>query len=149
WRHVRRETKKEFWKRVEREGRKVDAERALAKMLASHMSQREAQEKLVERFQPLDGSQTRGWGKPNPWICGRLVQSKEDQDEALVLAEDEEYASDQDIAQDRLKWARLRRDEAQALAAWRDHARKLKADARRRRRSRKATSEQATSGSHN
>jgi hypothetical protein len=142
-RQVRREPKQQFWQRIDREGRREEAERVLNKMLASHMSQREAQEKLVERFQPLDGSRTRVWETPDPWEHGRLFQSKEVQDETLALAEDDESQSEKDIAQNRIWWARVRREEAEALAAWRRWGQKLKADARRCRRQAKATGQEA------
>src|SRR5215470_12645929 len=41
---VPRETKAQFLARVEREGRRAEAERVLAELLASRMSRREAQE---------------------------------------------------------------------------------------------------------
>jgi hypothetical protein len=142
WSHVRRETKEQFWQRVEREGRRAEAERALSKLLESHLSQRDAQEKLVECFQPLNGGQTRVWQTPDPWAHGRLFQSKQDQDAMLALAEDNEYASEQDIAQDRIKWARTRREEASALAYYRAQVPERKAAARRRRRQARVAAKQ-------
>src|SRR5687768_10950792 len=62
---VPRETKAQFWQRVEREGRRAEAERGRAELLASGLTRREAQEELVERFQPLDGSRTRAWPTPD------------------------------------------------------------------------------------
>jgi hypothetical protein len=47
---VRRETKRAFMERVEREGRRAEAERLRAELLASGLSQREAQEELVARL---------------------------------------------------------------------------------------------------
>jgi hypothetical protein len=143
WSHVSRETKEQFWQRVEQEGRRAEAERALSKLLASHMSQREAQKKLVECFQPMDGSPARFWPTPDPWEHGRLLRSKEDQDATLALAEDKDFASEQDIARNRLSWARLRREEAQALAVYREAVPEQKAAARRRRRQARAAAMRA------
>ena len=53
---VRRETKKEFEQRVEREGRQAEAEHLRAELLASGLSQRQVQQELVKRLQPLEGS---------------------------------------------------------------------------------------------
>src|SRR5262245_29229013 len=72
WEHTRRETKKEFVERIEREGRREEVDRLRAKLLASGLTEREMQKELVERFQPLDGSETRVWPTPDPWANGRL-----------------------------------------------------------------------------
>ena len=66
----RRERKQEFWARVEQEGRREQAEAAWKALLASGLPSRQAQEELVARFQPLDGSRTRAWPTPRP---GRQV----------------------------------------------------------------------------
>src|SRR6266702_2713099 len=71
WRHTRRETKKAFAERIEREGRQAKVERARKKLLASGLPEREVQAALVTRFQPLDGSETRVWPTPDPWKEGR------------------------------------------------------------------------------
>src|SRR6516165_3257493 len=47
WRHTWRETKKQFDQRMESEGRQAEAERVRAKLLASGLTRREAQVKLV------------------------------------------------------------------------------------------------------
>jgi hypothetical protein len=64
WVHTPCETKKAFAARVEREGRAAEAERVRAELLGSGLSQRAAQQELVARFQPLDGSKTPVCGTP-------------------------------------------------------------------------------------
>jgi hypothetical protein len=148
WRHTRRETKKQFDQRMEREGRQTDAERVRTKLLASGMSRREAQVKLVERFQPLDGSTTRAWETPDPWESGRLFRNKADQDERLRIvkrAEDEDYDEEFDEAKNRIFWAELRREERQALADARRRAQALKMDQMKRSRSRKQAAKSKSS----
>jgi len=140
WRHTKRETKKQFDQRIEREGRQVEAERVRSKLLASGLTRRVAQVKLVERFQPLDGSMTRAWQTPDPWQSGRLFRNKADQDESLNIvkrAEDEDYDEKLDEVKNRIFWAELRRDERQALAAARRRAHALKMEKKKRPRSRK------------
>jgi hypothetical protein len=124
---VRRETKQEFMLRVEREGRAEEAERIRAELLASGLSNREAQVKLVKRLQPLDGSKTRAWETPDPWNGGRLFLRKADQERVLSLTsgEDEEDREATD-AQERLNWAITRQQERQALARARQRAQALK-----------------------
>jgi hypothetical protein len=137
WRHTRRETTKQFDQRMEREGRQAEAERLRAKLLASGLTQREAQIKLVERLQPLDGSKTRAWETPDPWESGRLFRKKADQDERLRIVkrvEDEDYDEEFDEAKNRIFWAELRRDERQALAEGRRRARDIKQEQERRQR---------------
>jgi hypothetical protein len=68
---IQRERKKDFWSRIGREGRNEKVEKLHAELLASGMTQREAQAELVERFQSLDGSRTRAWDTPDSWECGR------------------------------------------------------------------------------
>lgn len=68
---VNRETKQVFWDRMDREGRRAEAEKAAAKLSATGLSKREVQEKVVGEFQPLDGTETRAWPTPNAWKCGR------------------------------------------------------------------------------
>ena len=128
WAHVRRETKREFADRIEREGRKAEAERVLAELLASGLSPREAQEELVQRLQPLDGSQTRAWPTPDPWVAGRLFRSKADYKRWLAQANPEDDL-DRDEANDRVNYARHRWQERLALATARRRARALKASA--------------------
>jgi hypothetical protein len=134
---VPRETKEQFAQRVEREGRRDEAERLRAELLESGLSQRAAQEELIRRLQPLDGGQTRAWETPDPWLAGRLFRRKDDQRRFLNLAkEKDEYFRVQDDEDDRddegaaairrIKWARERREERQALAAARRRAHALK-----------------------
>jgi hypothetical protein len=127
--HLRRETKKAFEQRMQREGRQVEAERFRAELLATGLSQRQTQVALVERLQPLDGTRTRAWETPDPWQAGRLFKSKADQDRVLELTQDEEN-DDEDgsrsDAENRLNWAQRRRDERQALADARRRAWSLK-----------------------
>jgi hypothetical protein len=140
WAAARRETKRQFEERVEREGRTAEAERLRAELLASGLSQRETQEALVERLQPLDGGKARAWRTPDPWQAGRLFRKHGDQVALLARAssyeddeddgDDDEY--DKEQAEDYKAWwrvecARRRRDERVALAAARRRAEKLKA----------------------
>jgi hypothetical protein len=128
WSRVPRETKSQFLERVEREGRRVEAERVLAELLTSGLSQREAQEQLVERFQPLDGTQARAWQTPDPWEGGRLFRRKADQDKLVAQADGEDADEvEQNEVENRVWWARLRQEERQALAEARRRARDLKA----------------------
>jgi hypothetical protein len=83
---VRQETKKQFAERVEREGRQAEAEALRAKLLSCGMSQRQVQEALVQRMQPLDGTKTRAWATPDPWNAGRLFCRKAEQQRLLKLA---------------------------------------------------------------
>jgi hypothetical protein len=139
-RRVRRETRPEFERRVEREGRSAEAARVREELLASGLSQREAQEELVRRLQPLDGGRTKAWETPDPWLAGRLFRSKADQRRLLNLAigaeqylhvgEDLGDADDEGaVAADRLQRARQRREERRALAAARRRAQALAAQA--------------------
>src|SRR5262249_34537254 len=134
WRHTRRETKKQFDQRIEREGRQAEAERVRAKLLASGLTRREAQAELVERLQPQDGTNTRAWETPDPWEEGRLFKEETDQQQVLELATREE-GEDEDKeaakAKNRLFWAELRRDERQALADARRRARAMKQEQER------------------
>jgi hypothetical protein len=129
WKHTRREKKKEFDQRMRREGRQAEAKRLRAELLASGMTKRQAQVKLVERLQPLDGSKTRAWETPDPWQHGRLFKKKADQQEVLKLTrseEDEDGNEEVTEAEQRLLWAELRRDERQALLYARQRARAMK-----------------------
>jgi hypothetical protein len=129
WRHVRRETKKEFDRRTKREGRQAEVERARAQLLASGLTQRETQVKIVNRFQPRDGTKTRAWETPDPWRRGRLFKKKADQQQVLELIERDEDEDEDDgmtEAENRLHWAKRRRDERQALADARRRAWALK-----------------------
>src|SRR5262249_12825944 len=89
WVHAPRETKKMFAERIVREGREVEVEAARNQLLEGGYSLREVHEKLVNTFQPLDGSQTRPWETPDPWEAGRLFRKKEDQNR--LAAEIEGY----------------------------------------------------------
>jgi hypothetical protein len=88
----RRERKQEFWARVEQEGRREQAQAAWKALLASGLDSRQAQEELVVRFQPLDGSRTRAWPTPNSWQKGRQQWRKapatgnEERDRAVIWA---------------------------------------------------------------
>jgi hypothetical protein len=125
WARITRETTVQFLQRVEREGRRAEAERALAELLASGRTRREAQEELVDRLQPLDGRQTQAWPTPDPWEAGRLFHRKADQDELLAAVSDEDNAEGSE-AQNRVDWARFRQRERLALADARRRARELK-----------------------
>src|SRR6266478_4831055 len=129
WVHTRRETKKAFAERIEREGRQTKVERARNELLASRLSQRKIQEQLVDRFQPLDGSHTRPWKTPDPWEAGRLFRKKADQVELLELADPEEDEDDKEVAEAewRVECAKWRREERVALANARRRARELEA----------------------
>jgi hypothetical protein len=132
--HTRQETKAEFLERVEREGRREEVEQARAELVASGMTQREAQAALVERFQPLDGSMTRAWATPDPWVAGRLFRRKADQDSFLRWEDQEkdEYSGlfpEVAAAKRRVKWAKHRQEERRGLATARLRARALKAAA--------------------
>jgi hypothetical protein len=130
WDSMRRETKKEFAERIEREGRREEVDQLRAKLLPSGLSQREAQEELVAQFQPLDGTATRYWPTPDPWQAGRLFRKKEDQArliaEANPMDEEEEERKEMEDAERRLDCAKWRRDERNALAAAHRRARELK-----------------------
>jgi hypothetical protein len=133
-RHTRRETKKEFDRRTKREGRQGEAKRMRAKLLASGLTEREAQVKLVERMQPLDGTKTRAWETPDPWEAGRLFKKKADQQAALKLTKCEKDEDDNEGLNEtlnRLYWAERRREERQALADARRRARGLKLEQER------------------
>jgi hypothetical protein len=130
-RRIRQETKREFLERVEREGRQAEADRLRAELLASGLSQREAQAQLVRRMQPLDGSQTRAWETPDPWDNGRLFLRKADQQHLLDLVEEDDDCLDdqeqvREQARNRVEWAQRRQDERQALAAARRRLEALK-----------------------
>jgi hypothetical protein len=73
---VRREPAREFWDRVEREGRRERAEAQRDRLLEKGYSKRDAQSCLVQDFQPLDGSNTRAWRTPDSWKCGRRDAKK-------------------------------------------------------------------------
>jgi hypothetical protein len=73
---VRRESAKQFWARVEREGRLGEAEAMLDTLLDGGCSKRAAQALLVEEFQPPEGSRVRAWPTPDSWACGRVGGKK-------------------------------------------------------------------------
>jgi hypothetical protein len=125
---VRRETKKEFAERIEREGRREEVERVLGELLAGGLGERVAQERLVARFQPLDGSHTRPWVTPNPWETGRLFLHKEEEKKLLALVrDDKDMDPEVKRAKERVEAARDRRAERVALATARHRAQELKA----------------------
>lgn len=135
--HMRRETKKQFAERIEREGRQAEAECVRAELRASGMSEREIQVDLVTRLQPLDGTDTRAWETPDPWQAGRLFRRKVDQDRLLELAnpdgtdDDAGYQGKQaQEARWRVECAKRRQEERRALAAARKRALVLKAGAK-------------------
>jgi hypothetical protein len=134
-RQTRRETKKQFDQRMERERRHAEVERVRAELLASGLTNRETQAELVNRFQPGDGTKTRAWETPDPWRQGRLFKKKKDQQWVLKQIEcDEDEEEDDGVteAENRLHWAECRRDERQALADARRRAWALKMEAKRR-----------------
>jgi hypothetical protein len=141
---IPRETRTQFLDRVEREGRRDQAERALARLLASGLSAREAQEKLVERFQPLDGSQTRAWATPDPWANGRLFRRKKVQEELLAAASPEgKKEAARRAAADLVERARHRQEERVTLADARQFARSMAPLERRQARSERAAARAA------
>jgi len=73
---ARRESKRDFWARMEREGRTEEARAAESEMLAKGMYCSSMQVQLVRNFQPLDGSATRAWTTPNSWEHGRQYWKK-------------------------------------------------------------------------
>jgi hypothetical protein len=128
-RGLKRETKKEFQARMECEGRLEEAERLRAELVASGLSQREVQEELVERLQPLDGARTRPWSTPDPWECGRLFRKKAFQIEMRSMAADDDEPSDAELARFEIEQARWRQEERQALRAARRRAYQFKQEA--------------------
>jgi hypothetical protein len=142
-----RETKKMFAERIAREGRQTEVEEARDKLMADGYPLREIHAKLVERFQPLDGSKTRAWKTPDPWKAGRLFRRKEDQDKLLAesngydhtdycpknrwrfeweqMHEEKRLASER--AKQRMECAEWRREERVALANARMRLRQLQA----------------------
>ena len=62
-----RETKKMFVERIAREGRQAEIENTRNELMEDDL--REIHAKLVERFQPLDGTKTRPWTTPDPSRC--------------------------------------------------------------------------------
>ena len=135
-RRVRRETKKQFAERIDREGRRSEAEQLRADLLSSGLSQREAQIELVARLQPLDGSTTRAWPTPNPWQTSRLFLRRVTEnwlyaqaaEEEYYEADDDEYC-DPEEAENRIKWAKRRLEERRALSSVRWRARLLREQA--------------------
>jgi hypothetical protein len=126
---VPRETKRTFTERVQREQRLEEVERVRAELLASGLGDREAQEQLVARFQPLDGTTTRAWPTPNSWNSERLFRNKEVETELLRLAKDTEDDPKVEQAKERVEAAQSRQRERVALAAARRRALVLKARA--------------------
>jgi hypothetical protein len=126
-----RETKKDFEARVEREGRREEADRLRAELLAAGMSKREVHEELVERMQPLDGTRTRPWSTADPWEAGRLFRNKARQEkfQALITDDDDDYSPEAAYAHERIEYAQWRQRERQALRAARRRAYELKQEA--------------------
>jgi hypothetical protein len=115
---------------VEREGRREEAERLRAELVATGLSQREVQKKLVNRMQPLDGTPTRPWSTPDPWEHGRLFRKKADQEEFQdLVSDDDEDEVEVTKAQWRIDCAKWRQEERQALRTARQRALELKAEA--------------------
>jgi hypothetical protein len=123
--HTLRETKWQFDLRVRAEGRQAEADRLRAELLAQGLSQRDAQERLVQLLQPVSGDATRAWQTPNPWNEGRICRRKADQDRLLALKGSP--PSKDEIARRRLRFAEHRLEERQALVNARRRAQALKA----------------------
>jgi hypothetical protein len=66
-----RESKKQFWERIDREGRREEVEAMQEELLSEGDPKRLVQECLVELFQPIDGTRTRAWQTPDSWENGR------------------------------------------------------------------------------
>jgi len=141
WVHTRRETKKDFADRIEREGRKVEVEAARKELSEEGRSLREIHEKLVRQFQPQDGSKTRPWTTPNPWERGRLFRKKQDQNR--FVAEIEGYDESDYCPKNRWRyeWEQMHREKRLVsssakwlmdCAKWRREERVALANARRR-----------------
>jgi hypothetical protein len=116
--NIRRETKKQFADRIEREGRQDEVDEWRTELLKAGESNRFVQGLLVTHFQPLDGSKTRVWRTPDPWKEGRLFKRKADQSRLLRLAEDRVEDDETERVHDakmRVAWAKARRDERNAL----------------------------------
>ncbi len=73
---AKRETIKEFWSRIDQEGRKAQAEAEKSQLMAYGMSKRQVQSALVYRFPPKEGGRTRAWVTPDSWACGRRDAKK-------------------------------------------------------------------------
>jgi hypothetical protein len=73
---VRRESAKEFWARIEQEGRRAQVEAMRDTLLAGGCPKRLVQATLVEGYQPLDGPRVRAWPTPDSWACGRVDGKK-------------------------------------------------------------------------
>jgi hypothetical protein len=122
---VRRETKGMFAARIEREGRQTEVEKARSELLASGLSNREVQRKLVVRFQSLEQMETRAWDTPDPWARGRLFHKKADFERLLSQARPRLEDPIANKSWWRLRYAEIRRDERVALANARRRARQL------------------------
>ena len=123
---VRRETKKMFAERIEREGRQAEVEEKRQELMESGLPLRDIHQLLVLSFQPLDGSETQAWTTPNPWEAGRLCRKKEEQERLLRQEDPDGYhdkASDDSWRLECLKW---RREERVALVNARRRAWTLK-----------------------
>jgi hypothetical protein len=89
--NIKRESKKEFWARLEREGRHAEAEAIQGELLASGQSKRAAQAALVTRFQPTDGTKTRPWWTPDSWSHDRRYLKRPAPDSQEVLERDVQW----------------------------------------------------------
>jgi hypothetical protein len=88
---ARREARKQFWSRVEQEGRQEQAEAIWNQLRAAGHSKRAVQAQLVAMFQPLDGNPTRAWVTPDSWVCGRQDAKKPPPDSQEQLERDAEW----------------------------------------------------------
>jgi hypothetical protein len=129
---VRRETKKMFAARIQREGRQAKVEEKRKELMESGLPLRDIHQLLVLSFQPLDGSETQAWTTPNPWEAGRLCRKKEEQ-ERLLRQEDPDGYQDSKASNDswRLECLKWRREERNALVNARRRALELKSSSGR------------------
>jgi hypothetical protein len=84
----RRESILQFWARVDKEGRRAQAQAARDQLLAAGRSKRHTQALLVQCFQPLDGNKTRAWTTPDSWACGRQDARKPPPDQQELFEQD-------------------------------------------------------------
>jgi hypothetical protein len=128
---VRRETKKEFERRIEREGRAAEAERTRAELRRLGLPERVVQERLVQRMQPRDGHPTRAWPTPDSWAEGRLFRSKAEHNRLRELVDqDDDEEPEATEARWRIECAKRRQEERRALALARQRLRALTEAAR-------------------
>jgi len=141
WVQTPRETKKMFAERIEREGRQDEVEKVRQQLLEEGFSLREIHEKLINRFQPKDGSHTRPWETPNPWENGRLFRKKEAQEQLVAEIERGKENDWCPKSRWRYEWEQMRQEKRLAssnakyrmdCAKWRQEERIALANARRR-----------------